>query len=284
MTNVGLISTGKMGRTIGMSLQDAGHEIFFASENRKEDDVIESFRANFKDVGNISNLASYCDALICIGTKNIALEVASHIFMTTNFKGLYLDLNSMNGEEEEHRWRSLINGLTDSYAEGAVRGYPFKSLAERPQGGEYTLILSGSQENDFVGLFRDTIWNTIVTQTPAKTLNRHIAVSSVANIHIPKYQDKTGQKVSSWETEMMDNIASTYYIDGRTGAETMAYIWEQIKSGKLREMTIQSRCPEQLGFIHAINTFSKHLTVNEYLDKPKPAELRVWLDPEFVHP
>lgn len=283
MANVGIISTGKMGRTIGISLQAIGHDIFFASANRKEHDVIESFRLNFFDKVSITELASHCDVLICIGTKNISLEVASHIFMTTDFKGLYLDLNSMNGEEEEHKWRSIINGLTDSYAEGAVRGYPFDSLPQKPH-GEYTLILSGNQENDFVNLFRDTIWNTIVTQTPAKTLNRLIAVSSVANAHTPKYQDKNGLKVSSWETEMMDNIASTYYVDGRTGAETMAYIWGQIRDGKLREMTIQSRCPEQLGFIHAINTFSKHLTVNEYLEKPKPDKLRVWLDPEYVYP
>lgn len=268
MANIGIISPGKMGRTIGLSLIHK-HKIFFASNGRSEENINKAISAGFNDVGDLSKMVAMCDVIICIGTLDIAFDTPKHIFRNgCNFEGLYIDFNSLNGEREENKWRTLINGLTDKYVEGAIRGYPLERLSDAKP-GSHLMLVSGKYSHDVYGIFADTIWGVQYSESPAKIVNRYMA-SSDSSVHLePMHQDKTTPKKMDWEHDMLDLIANKYYVDGRTGAQAMIAVWTDINNGKLKDVAKELGFPEQLGMIHAINTFGKNITINHSLDRTR---------------
>lgn len=281
MSKVGILSPGKMGKTIGLSLMAAGHEIFFFSKNRSMETINSANSCGFTELEKIHNIATACDAVICIGTRDIAFEVPRILFMETNFSGLYIDLNSLNGEIEEKKWRSLMDNLTDTYVEGAVRGYPINNISEATS-NSHMMIVSGKHANSAHGLFINTIWSVQYSETYAKVVNRYMAMADKIAENEPLYQDKSTPKELAWEQSSLDLIANKFYVNGRTGAETMVEIWQQIKDGKLRNICAELGFPEHLGFIHAINRFGKNITANKSLDKQRSSIKNVWQDPEFI--
>lgn len=279
MANVGILSPGKMGKSIGISLMEAGHKIFFFSKNRSIETINSANSHGFNELETIHDIAKACDVIICIGTRDIAFEVPRILFMETEFSGLYIDLNSLNGEEEEKKWRSLMDNLTDNYVEGAVRGYPFEKISETGN-NSHMIILSGEHANDAQGIFSGTIWGVQYSKTHAKVVNRYMAIAEKATENEPLYQDKLTPKHLAWEQSSLDLVANKFYVDNRTGAEAMVEIWQQIKDGKLRNICAELGFPEHLGFIHAINRFGKNITANRSLDKPRSSVMSVWHDPE----
>lgn len=280
MAKIAVVSPGKMGRSIGMTLQKVGHEIYFPSHDRSEETVNKALSCGFTRVEKIHDLADTCDAIICIGTRDIAFVVPQIVFMETNFKGLYIDLNSLNGEEEENKWRSMMDNLTDKYLEGAVRGYPFEKDEEtRPS--THMIIFSGDSSNIGNGLFQGTIWNVQYSKTHAKVVNRYMAMCEKTTENEPLYQDKLTAKNLAWEQAMLDLIADKFYIDGRTGAEAMVEVWQQIRDGKIRNICAELGFPEHLGLLHAINRFGKNITANRALDKVR-SDRSTWHDPEVL--
>lgn len=258
-----------MGRSLGISLQAHGHTIFFKSYDRSEYNTNLALSHGFRDVVHYEKLVETCTTIICIGTLDTAFETPKHIFRNgCNFDGLYIDLNSLNGEQEENRWRTLISGLTDNYVEGAIRGYPFDRIQDVKL-GSHLMLVSGDKANDVYGLFQNTIWNVQYCESGAKTVNRFMASTNGINQNQPMYQDKTTPKNSHWEWEMLDLVANKYYVGEVTGVEAIINVWKDIQDGKLREVAKELGFPEQLGLIHAINTFGKNLTINHSLDKPR---------------
>ena len=281
MENIGIVSPGKMGRSIGVSLQDVGHKIFFASQGRSDQTVAAALQSGFTKVDDLTDIGKICKFVICIGTGDVAFDTPKHLFMSTTFEGLYLDLNSLNGEQEEKHWRTIIENLTDNYVEGAIRGYPFDDV-KQTKPGSHLLVVSGDKANSVHGIFRDTIWGVQYSKTPAKIVNRYMAVAEKAAENEPLYQDKQTPKQMAWEQASLDLIADKFYVNDRTGAEAMMEIWKQINDGELRKICAELGFPEHLGFIHGINRFCKNLTANKHLHKTRPEDRNVWHDPEAL--
>ena len=276
--NIAIVSPGQMGVSVGLSLAAVGHTIFFRSGGRSPKTINTAIEHGFRQIQDVGEIAETCEAVICIGTGDIAFQTPQELFMQTKFAGLYLDLNSLNGENEEKKWRSMMDNLTDNYAEGAVRGYPFQSVPKHSE-SKHFMLLSGKQAHDAYGLFAPTMWHIQYTETYAKLVNRCMAQVSANNDSL--YQDKTSTKDKIWEHNMLDLVADKYYINNRTGAETMIFIWQEIQAGKLRDICKELLFPEHLGFIHAINTFGKHLTANNSLHLPR-SDKNLWHDPESL--
>jgi hypothetical protein len=274
--DVGIVSPGRMGLTIARSLQELGHSVFFASVNRSMETIERASCGGIENVFSLERMSKRCNAIICIGTGDAAFETASKVHRD-GFRGLYIDFNSLNGEDEERKWRTITSNYTDNFAEGAIRGYPIEGN-NLNDGLSRLMILSGPKADEAAAIFSGGIWDIQVSATAAKSVNRLMASGGNTVIGDHLYQDKTTQKDEHWEDEMLNIIANKFYVDGRTGAETMVYIWEQIRDGKLREICMELGFPEQLGFIHGINTFSKNLRINNSLDKPR-GELPLWQEP-----
>ena len=276
--NIAIVSPGQMGVSVGLSLAAVGHTIFFRSGGRSPETINTAIEHGFRQTQDVGEIAETCEAVICIGTGDIAFQTPQELFMQTKFAGLYLDLNSLNGENEEKKWRSMMDNLTDNYAEGAVRGYPFQSVPKHSE-SKHFMLLSGKQAHDAYGLFAPTIWHVEYTETYAKLVNRYMAQVLVKNDSM--YQDKTSNKDKIWEHDMLDLVANKFYINNRTGAEVMVSIWQEIQAGNLRDICKELGFPEHLGFIHAINTFGKHLTANNSLHQYR-SNKNLWHDPESL--
>ena len=276
--NIAVISPGQMGVSIGLSLAAVGHTVFFRSGGRSPETINTAIEHGFRQIQEVGEIAEICEAVICIGTGDIAFQAPQELFMQTKFAGLYLDLNSLNGENDEKKWRSMMDNLTDNYAEGAVRGYPFQSVPKHSE-SKHFMLLSGKQAHDAYGLFAPTIWHVEYTETYAKLVNRYMAQVLVKNDSL--YQDKTSNNDKIWEHDMLDLVANKFYINNRTGAEAMVSIWQEIQAGNLRDICKELGFPEHLGFIHAINTFGKHLTANNSLHQYR-SNKNLWHDPESL--
>lgn len=281
MENIGIISPGKMGRSIGISLQAVGHKIFFPAYERTDETIASALKCGFTKVNNLHDISQICKTVICVGTGSIAFDTPKILFMDAKFEGLYIDLNSLNGEDEEKHWRTIIQNLTDNYVEGAIRGYPFDNIRETKP-GTHLMLVSGDRANGVYGIFQNTIWSVQYSETQAKIVNRYMAVAEKAAENEPLYQDKKTPKIMAWEQSSLDLIADRFYVDGRTGAEAMIEIWQQINDGKLRNICAELGFPEHLGFIHGINRFGKNLTANKHLHKQRPEDRNVWHDPEVL--
>lgn len=273
---IGINSPGKMGATIAKSLQLAGHSVFFASMDRSMETIHRASNCGINNLFTLEKLSDECEVIICIGTNDAAMETPRNVLIR-KYKGLYIDLNSLNGDEEEHQWRTIVSGLTDNYCEGAIRGYPIEGASLTDE-KHRLMILSGPSAQTAAALLSGGLFDVHVSAAPAKYVNRLISTGSMSPPKEHLFQDKITPKNPKWEDEMLNLIADKFYVNGRTGSETMVYIWEQIRDGKLRDICIDLKFPEHLGFIHGINTFGKHLTMNNSLDKPR-GEHPSWQEP-----
>ena len=169
MNHIGIVSPGKMGRTLALTLHANGHKTYFASQSRKTETVQLAKQAGIIELPDITALQNQCDTIICIGTGGIAFNTASQIALQS-FKGLYIDFNSLHTPQEEKDWRFLMEISDCQYAEGALQGYPFDTLPETSE--HHIMLLSGQNADQAATLFSNTIWRIQKTTRNAKSVNR----------------------------------------------------------------------------------------------------------------
>lgn len=174
MHTVGVCSIGKMGLTIGQSIQSMGNTVFFSSDNRSSESIQMAKAAGFTDVGSLYNIAKLCKFVICIGTGNIAFDIPDILFRECGFNGVYIDMNSLWDESSENKWRNYMNGITTNYCESAIRGYP-TPLGSLSSASTHMILVSGSAANKAFSLFSGERFHVQYSASPAKTVNRLIA-------------------------------------------------------------------------------------------------------------
>ena len=80
-------------------------------------------------------------------------------------------------------------------------------------------------------------------------------------------------KGKNWiDFTIVNQISDRYYIEERTGAEAIIAIWQDLKNGYLDRICQEMQIPDPLGFIHAVNTLSKHYVLDGVLNKKQSAE------------
>lgn len=65
-----------------------------------------------------------------------------------------------------------------------------------------------------------------------------------------------------WENlSLLNKLDDKYRTIGKTGAEAVANAWRDIADGKIQLIQEEFSVDQELGLVHAINTWSKHLTI-----------------------
>jgi len=147
-----------MGRSLALSLNAKGHKTYFAKYQRKHDTIKSATRAGLQTVATLKDLVEQCDTIICIGTGGIAFETPREIFLSYDFKGLYIDFNTLNGANEVEDWRLLMDALeVKKYVEGRLEGYHYETLEDGSNNPNY-MYLSGENAPLAAELFKDTRW------------------------------------------------------------------------------------------------------------------------------
>jgi hypothetical protein len=64
---------------------------------------------------------------------------------------------------------------------------------------------------------------------------------------------------------LLNKLDDKYRTLGKTGAEAVAKIWQDISRGEADNIRKEFSIPEELGLIHAISTWGKHLAIENKL-------------------
>lgn len=80
-------------------------------------------------------------------------------------------------------------------------------------------------------------------------------------------------KGKNWiDFTIVNEISDRYYIGDRTGADAIIAIWIDLKNNKLDDICKEMQIPDKMGFIHAVNTLSKHYVLDGVLNKKQSSE------------
>src|SRR5688572_30509310 len=91
---IGILHPGDMGISIAASAQNAGHQVYWASEGRGPDTQARAAKFELRDVGTLANLCAECQIILSVCPPHAAEEVAQEV-LAAGFSGLYLDANAI---------------------------------------------------------------------------------------------------------------------------------------------------------------------------------------------
>jgi 3-hydroxyisobutyrate dehydrogenase-like beta-hydroxyacid dehydrogenase len=142
---IGFLHPGDMGISIAASAQNAGNEIFWASEGRSAETQARAAKYGLRDTHTLAALCAECAILMSICPPHAAETVAREV-AACGFDGLYLDANALSPQRVTHIGELLAQaGIT--FVDGGIIGGP----AWQP-GGTW-LYLSGPRADDIAACF-----------------------------------------------------------------------------------------------------------------------------------
>ena len=144
---IGVLHPGMMGICVASTVQNSGHEVFWASEGRSLQSQQRAGKFNLSDAGNLVSLCEKCSVIISVCPPHAAEEVAETI-LAQSFKGVYLDANAISPQRTTRIGQKMAEAGVD-FVDGGIIGAPVwergKSLAFRGRDGGNISHLSGSR-------------------------------------------------------------------------------------------------------------------------------------------
>lgn len=174
MADIGIVSPGKMGCSLAVSLINSGHCLYWASNNRSESTKQNAKSLGIVDVGSLSSVSEKCEYIFCIGTKSAGEDTLREIPF---YSGVFIDANSMWGEDSEKLYYEFIDSLKINYVDAAIHGYPLWPHNDFP--GSHRLLLLNSKKVELAKevkeLFTDSAWTIELCEGSAKAKNRKLS-------------------------------------------------------------------------------------------------------------
>lgn len=152
---VGVVSTGRMGTTLGKLCQDNGHEVLWASEGRSERSRRNAELFSFTDVGSPAALLERSDVVFCVvsGDGN-AIDFADFA-QQHNFTGIYVDANSLYDESSDKCLYQRVGEM--KFVDMALRGWTvFDDQCARPEMAK--MFLDGEDAGLVASLVKNSSW------------------------------------------------------------------------------------------------------------------------------
>ena len=134
--NIGVIHPGMMGICVAATVQNSGHEVYWASEGRSLQSRERAEKYNLSDAGSLATLCETCTAIISVCPPHAAEEVAEQA-LANSFQGVYLDVNAIS-PQRTIRIGQLMRKAGVDFVDGGIIGLP---VWER---GQTWLYLSGA--------------------------------------------------------------------------------------------------------------------------------------------
>jgi 3-hydroxyisobutyrate dehydrogenase-like beta-hydroxyacid dehydrogenase len=92
---IGILNPGNMGIRVAATIQNTGHDVFWASEGRGTETHKRASEIGLKDAQNLKTLCAGCTAIVSVCPPHAAEAVAGQV-SALGFKGLYLDANAVS--------------------------------------------------------------------------------------------------------------------------------------------------------------------------------------------
>jgi 3-hydroxyisobutyrate dehydrogenase-like beta-hydroxyacid dehydrogenase len=142
---IGFLHPGDMGISIAASAQNAGNEIYWASEGRSPDTQARAANYRLRDAQTLAQLCDECAIIVSVCPPHAAEEVAQQV-LAAGFGGMYLDANAIAPQRAE-RIGADMAAAGVSFVDGGIIGGP----AWKP--GSTWLYLAGPQAEQVAACF-----------------------------------------------------------------------------------------------------------------------------------
>jgi 3-hydroxyisobutyrate dehydrogenase-like beta-hydroxyacid dehydrogenase len=143
--NIGVLHPGMMGICVAASVQNSGHDVYWASEGRSRQSRERAEKYKLIDAGSLAALCETCAAIISVCPPHAAEEVAEQVLLQ-GFQGLYLDVNAI-APQRTVRIGQAMTAAGVEFVDGGIIGFP---VWER---GKTWLYLSGEKARESAALF-----------------------------------------------------------------------------------------------------------------------------------
>ena len=141
----GVIHPGMMGICVAATLQNSGHEVYWASEGRSPQTRKRAEKFNLFDAGSLAGLCDTCSIIISVCPPHAAEEMAEQV-LAQSFQGVYLDVNAIS-PQRTMRIEQLMRAGGVDFVDGGIIGLP---VWER---GKTWLYLSGDKAPQAASFF-----------------------------------------------------------------------------------------------------------------------------------
>jgi len=142
--NIGVIHPGMMGICVAATIQNSGHEVYWASEGRGPQSRERAAKFNLSDAGSLATLCETCSVIISVCPPHAAEDVAQQV-LAHSFQGVYLDVNAISPQRTISIGRLMHRAGVD-FVDGGIIGIPVW------QRGKTWLYLSGEKATEAASL------------------------------------------------------------------------------------------------------------------------------------
>lgn len=143
--NIGILHPGMMGICVAATVQNSGHDVYWASEGRSSQSRDRAEKYNLIDAGSLAALCETCTVIISVCPPHAAEAVAEKV-LANAFQGLYLDVNAI-APQRTVRIGQALTAAGVEFVDGGIIGFP---VWER---GKTWLYLSGEKAPASAALF-----------------------------------------------------------------------------------------------------------------------------------
>jgi len=145
--NIGVLHPGMMGICVAATVQNSGHDVYWASEGRGRQTRERAEKYNLIDAGSLAGLCETCAVIISVCPPHAAEEMAQQV-LARGFQGVYLDVNAI-APQRTARIEQAMNAAGVEFVDGGIIGFP---VWER---GKTWLYLSGAKAPEAAVLFSE---------------------------------------------------------------------------------------------------------------------------------
>ncbi len=145
--NIGVLHPGMMGICVAATVQNSGHDVYWASEGRGRQTRERAEKYNLIDAGSLAALCETCAVIISVCPPHAAEEMAQQV-LARGFQGVYLDVNAI-APQRTARIEQAMNAAGVEFVDGGIIGFP---VWER---GKTWLYLSGAKAPEAAVLFSE---------------------------------------------------------------------------------------------------------------------------------
>lgn len=214
--NIGLLHPGQMGVTLGMALQQNGHEVLWLADRRSAATSARAQQASFVSVESLLALVQRSDALVCVCPPAAAAEVAERV-AGLGFAGLYVDANAVAPQTA----MDIGVHFAERFVDGGIIGPP----AIKP--GTTRLYLSGAQAPDVAAWFEHGALQAVAMDAP-------IGAASALKMSYAGYSKGMSALL----------LATQALAEHHDVASWLAAEWQQSQPGALKQL---DRAAQQSG-------------------------------------
>jgi len=137
---IGIIHPGMMGICVAATIQNSGHEVYWASEGRSPQSRQRAEKYRLSDAGSLASLCGTCSVIISVCPPHAAEEVADQV-LANSFQGIYLDVNAISPQRAIRIGQLMAKAGAD-FVDGGIIGFPVW------QRGKTWLYLSGERASE----------------------------------------------------------------------------------------------------------------------------------------